>query len=53
VVVGEGIDPGEPLADKLALQPDAFAALHHIDLQERVAVAIGAGASIAKLDLGA
>ena len=26
MVVGEGIDPGEPLADKLALQPDAFAA---------------------------
>ena len=29
-----------------------LAALHHIDLRERVAVAVGAGAAIAKLDLG-
>src|SRR6476659_4755375 len=33
MVVGEGINPGEPPADQLALQPDAFAALHHIDLR--------------------
>jgi hypothetical protein len=53
MVVREGIDPREPLGDKLALQPDALAALHHIDLRERMPVAIGAGAAIAKLDLGA
>ena len=53
MVVREGIDPREPLGDKLALQPDALAALHHIDLRERMPVAIGAGAAIAKFDLGA
>ncbi|HEX6830017.1 MAG TPA: hypothetical protein VF090_00560 [Methyloceanibacter sp.] len=53
MVVGEGIDRGQPAPDHLALQPDALAALHHINLRERVAVAIGAGAAIAKLDLGA
>ena len=43
---------GRASSDELALQPDAFCALHHIDLRERVAVAVGAGVSIVKLDLG-
>jgi hypothetical protein len=30
MVVREGIDPREPFGDKLALQPDALIALHHI-----------------------
>ena len=53
MIVGEGIDPGEALGDEFALQPEALATLHHIDLGKRAAMAIGLGAAVTELDLRA
>ena len=50
-IVGKGIDAGEPCLDHLLLQPEPACAIHHEDVRERIAVAVGFGAAVAKLDL--
>ena len=39
-VVGEGIDAGETLGDKLLLEPEAAFTLHHINLGEEITVPV-------------
>jgi hypothetical protein len=50
-VVGEGIDAGEPFPHPLLLEPKPARAVHHEDLRQRIAVPVGFGPAIAKLDL--
>jgi hypothetical protein len=50
-VIGEGIDAGEAIGDKLLLEPEALLARHHENLGQKVTVPVQAAPAKLKLDL--